>query len=575
MRKIIIAFSILATLGLVAQPEDQEKSVGSVEINVIDQYKASIKQAVKLSNQPNFKDTVTKKLPVNYSIRSQSLNFKYNPKAIAPAKIKKTRLPKLPRNLITVGFGTAVTSLFEIYTGSSRSKNNSWGAHARYFYTQGGVKDIVFDNAPYRETEVDLYYQHLYRNYRLHTDLDANFDRASYYGIADNSLSAGYSKDLEYRNYNRFGGQFSIDGINSKSRKLFRKAGIGYHYLTDNYGAQEHTLDIPTQWLIPMQNEDFYTDFNFYYQKTTYGIDSLTTAIGDTGSSPSFFTAQFMPKIKSNFGALYFTVGLNIYTNSESKTGENPENKTRVYFFPELTADIEIVPNVLAAYAGWTGELENNNIWNLKQRNPYINPFVQLQATATHNIYLGIKGKITNNLVYNLQAKYNLVDNMALFYRDPLAYFNSKGFDVLYDNAQVSGLFGEIKLETNIGLDVAGFAQYNSYQMKNYAHAYHLPNFKSGVIVDYNWKEKVKLTTNITYVGERTAFDHSLFETGVTPRNPILGGYMDVRLGAEYKYNKNLSAFFDITNLLSQGYQVWYDYPVQQIRFLIGLSYRF
>jgi len=350
---------------------------------------------------------------------------------------------------------------------------------------------------------------------------------------------------------------------------------VGYHYLTDNYGATEHTLAIPTQWLIPLQSENFYTNFNFYYQKTNFGIDSLNTAIGDTGSAPSFFTAQFLPKIQSNFGDLYFTVGLNIYSNSESKTGENPNNKTRIYFFPELTADIEIVPNILAAYAGWTGTLDNNNIWSLKEQNPYINPFVQLQATATHNIYVGVKGKITNNLVYNLQGKYNLIDNMPMFYRDPLNYTNGLGFDVIYDKAQVLGLFGEIKLETNIGLNVAGFVDYRSYQVKNHDFAYHLPNLKSGVIVDYNWKEKITLTTNITYVGERTAFDHSLFTTGITQRNPILAGYVDVRLGAEYKYNKNLSAFFDITNLLSQRYQTWYGYPTQQIRFLVGLSYRF
>ncbi len=574
MKKILVVFCVLTTMGLIAQPTDK-KNVGSVEINVIDHYKASVKQAVKISEQPNFKDTVTKKLPVNYRIDSRSLNFKYNPKAIAPAKIKKTRLAKLPRNLVTVGFGTSVTPLFEIYTGSSRNKNSSWGAHARYFYTQGGVRDIVFDKTPYRETEVDLYYQKLFRKYRLHTDLDANLDRASYYGITDDVFSTGFNEDLTWRNYNRFGGKVSIEGINSKSRAFFRKAAVGYHFLSDNYGTTEQTFSLPTQWLIPLQNEDFYTDFNFYYQNTTYGIDSLTTALGDTGSSPAFFTAQFLPKIKSNFGMLYFTVGLNIYTNSESRTGENPENKTRVYFFPELTFDLDLVPNILAAYAGWTGTLENNNIWSLKEQNPYINPFVQLQATATNNMFIGVKGKITNNLVYNLQAKYNLVDNMAIFYRDPRTFLSSKGFDVIYDKAQVVGLFGEVKLETKIGLDIAAFAEYRSYKLKNLAFAYNVPNIKSGVVIDYNWKEKITLTTNITYVGERTAFDHSLFTEGTTPRNPILGAYVDVRLGAEYKYNQNLSAFFNVTNLLSQRYQTWYGYPTQQIRFLIGLSYRF
>jgi len=54
-----------------------------------------------------------------------------------------------------------------------------------------------------------------------------------------------------------------------------------------------------------------------------------------------------------------------------------------------------------------------------------------------------------------------------------------------------------------------------------------------------------------------------------------LKGYVDLRLGAEYRYNDDLSAFINVTNLLSQNYQTWYSYPTQQIRFLMGLTYRF
>ena len=233
------------------------------------------------------------------------------------------------------------------------------------------------------------------------------------------------------------------------------------------------------------------------------------------------------------------------------------------------------MPSVLAAYAGWTGSLTNNSIWSLKDENPYINPFTNLQATSENRIYAGVKGKITKNLVYNLQAKYLLVDNMALFYRSPLTYRSSKGFEVLYDDAQVISLFGEIKLETSIGLDFGGFMQYDSYNMKSYDQAFHKPNLQTGIIATYNWKEKIVLTTNLTFVGERTAFEHSLYEAGTTTEYPILKGYADLRLGAEYRYNSDLSAFINVTNLLSQNYQTWYSYPTQQIRFLMGLTYRF
>ena len=576
MKKQILFVCVLASFGLFAQGDDKDKKqVGSVEINVIDDYKASVKQAVKISQQPNFKDTVTKKLPVNYSIRSQRLKFQYNPKAIAPARIKRTRLPKLPQNMVTLGFGTGLTPLAEIYTGSSRNKNSGWGAHAKYFSTQGGVRDIIYDEAPFRESEIDAYYKYIFKRYKIVADLDANFDQSSYYGMMTDSLPEGYTDELEQRNYNRFGGQFLIENVNAKSRSLFRSAAVNYHYLFDNYNTKEHTLAIPTEWLLQVQDEDIYTSFNVAYQQSAFGIDSINNVMGDTGTAPSFLQLQLKPRIKSNYGRFYFTVGLNINTNTENKTMTNPEGKTRVYFYPELTMDVAIVPSVLAAYAGWTGELINNSIWSLKNQNPFINPLTDMQATSENRIYAGVKGKITKNLVYNLQAKYSLIDNMVLFYRNPLTYRTSKGFEALYDNAQVLGLFGEVKLETSIALDVAGFVEYNSYNMKNFEFAYHMPNLQTGIVATYNWKEKIVLTTNFSYVGERTAFDHSLFENGTTTEYPILNGYVDLRLGAEYRYNSDLSAFINVTNLLSQNYQTWYGYPVQQIRFLMGLTYRF
>jgi hypothetical protein len=485
------------------------------------------------------------------------------------------RLPKLPQNMVTLGFGTGITPLAEIYTGSSRNKNSGWGAHAKYFSTQGGVKGIIYDKSPFRESEVDVYYKHIYKKYRIVADLDANFDQSSYYGMMAGALPEGFSDDLEIRNFNRFGGQFLIENVNSKSRALFRNAAVNYHYLMDNYNTAEQTLNIPTSWLFQVQDEDIYTDLNVYYQKSAFGMDSINMALGDTGTAPSFLQVQFLPKIKSNFKRLYFTVGLNINTNSENRTSAYPEGKTKVFFYPELTADIAIVPSVLAAYAGWTGQLTNNSIWSLKDENPFINTFTNMQATSENRIYAGVKGKITNNVVYNLQAKYRLIDNMVLFYRSPLTYATSKGFEVLYDDAQVISLFGEVKFETPIGLDFAGFAQYDNYNMKTFAHAYHLPNLQTGIIASYNWKEKIVLTTNMTYVGERTAFDHSLYENATTTEYPILKGYVDLRLGAEYRYNSDLSAFINVTNLLSQNYQTWYSYPTQQIRFLMGLTYRF
>jgi hypothetical protein len=54
-----------------------------------------------------------------------------------------------------------------------------------------------------------------------------------------------------------------------------------------------------------------------------------------------------------------------------------------------------------------------------------------------------------------------------------------------------------------------------------------------------------------------------------------LGGIVDFNLGISYRYNKRVTAFFQLNNMLSQRYNDWYNYPVQPIQIMGGISLRF
>ena len=113
MKKIFVASAMLFVFGSSAQAQP-EKNVGSVEVNVVDQYKASIKEASKIANQPDFVDTTTAKLPVSYSIKPQMLSFVYKPAPIQPVRVSGVRLGKLPANMIRLGGGIYGSALAEI-----------------------------------------------------------------------------------------------------------------------------------------------------------------------------------------------------------------------------------------------------------------------------------------------------------------------------------------------------------------------------------------------------------------------------------------------------------------------------
>ena len=54
-----------------------------------------------------------------------------------------------------------------------------------------------------------------------------------------------------------------------------------------------------------------------------------------------------------------------------------------------------------------------------------------------------------------------------------------------------------------------------------------------------------------------------------------LGPIIDINLGFEYRYNTRVSAFLQINNLASQRYYRWYNYPVQTIQIMAGVTARF
>jgi outer membrane receptor protein involved in Fe transport len=54
-----------------------------------------------------------------------------------------------------------------------------------------------------------------------------------------------------------------------------------------------------------------------------------------------------------------------------------------------------------------------------------------------------------------------------------------------------------------------------------------------------------------------------------------LGAIVDINLGVEYRYNTRVSAFLQINNLASQQYYRWYNYPVQPIQVMAGVTARF
>lgn len=571
MSKAYITATILfAGLSLWAQPE---KNVGNIEINVVDQYRANIKQASKISRQPDFTDSTTSKLPVRYGITPQMLVFVYQPQLIQPVKVSGVKLPKLPTSMVKIGGGNYTTSLAEVLIGSARSQSFSWDVGLRHFGSRGGVKGIVYDQNPFYENAIYGDLGWVKGDYRLKAKLGADWNINSYYGVPKELDDSFIPGELYQNNFQRYHTRLQFDRIYRMNQTAFRNSGVGYHYFTNNWQTNEHNLDVNTLWELPKEIEN-------HIVGAQVNVLWLNTQRGFSGLATNQLNVQFFPTIKGKYNWLNYTLGLNFNTfiTTQTLAESEPEKDFTPFIFPEIRGEVIVVREVLSVFGGWTGDVRANSTYSLMQQNPFILPEVNLLPTAQNRFYAGLNGVLARNITFKAEAAFNFVRDMALFYRngDSLTQlFNDTplpAFDVRYARGNYSKLRGELIYKIK-NTDVGIFGEVFNYNLKINDLAitpYHLPRTRMGIDARHRLQDKVTIQAALAFLGGREALDSDglLFESRMKD-------IWDVRLGVNYNINNNLSAAVEVNNLAAQQYDLWLGYAAQRARVMLSLMYKF
>ncbi|HOW25420.1 MAG TPA: hypothetical protein PK711_07090 [Bacteroidales bacterium] len=550
---------IIVPLYLTLTVNAQQELPYTEEITVISPYKPTIAESSKISMNPRIEPQDLQKPELTYSIQDHLIQTTFEPQRIKPASIAGEPIDKLYRNFIRGGFGNYRTPYLEFFAGSLRSKKFAFGAHLRHL-SSGEMKD--HPSSSQGDNTIDLWGKKFLKKHTLSGNLLYDRKMVHYYGYND-SLSEHWdvSKDKLKQIYNLVGMTANLEGRYTKD-KWNAGAGFGYSYLFNRDDSKEHHGELAVNLgkdlhFIGASDEEslsvrIYGDI--YGNRDTAHV--LTSAV--TGLEPV---------LRVTLDEYSFLAGFNASLGIDSTS--------TLHFYPVVEAAVTIIPGTLKAYIGLKGGLKRNSFRILSDENPYLISTPDMKFTSErYNLYGGVRSRIGKFVDWMVLVEGSGFDNLAFFVNDTSTQRNddlNNQFAVIYDHGKLIHGKTEIAFQKTRKLTFLLSANYYQYTLDHESEAWHKPAFDLDFQGKYNLQEKFVFTTNIIYRGKSFA---KTWETNLVSIKK-LDGFVDLNLGLEYRYNKNLSAFAQVNNLTNQTYYRWNGYASQRLNAMIGVTYAF
>ncbi len=563
---IILVLITLSSTLLFSQEKD---TINTGVINVVKPYTPTISDAFKVKETPSIDDeeTATKK-DIKYNIFSFPVASTFTPAKGKAAMVEKSKPVKLYDNYATLGVGTYTTILGEVYLNNAISRTESVSGYISHHSSQGGIEDLLLDDK-FSNSKINVNYSNRLRD--LTWNVEAGFQHQMYnwYGLPQSMVTVASANDIDGK-HSFFGAHLGSDVtfentyINSGSF-LFRRFG-------DNQGSGENRFVIKSTIDLPINREEISTDIVFDYLGGAFDRSYETTDELKYGN----FQIGVTPKYQLKQDDLTVNLGASVFYLNDTEA-----NDSKVYIYPNVTASYRLVNDILIAYGGVKGSLIQNSYYDFATENPFVSPTLFIQPTdQLYNAYVGLKGKVSSNMSYNISGRYISDRNKALFINNNITatsqdYSYGNSFGIVYDDVDIFSLAGEINVDVNRNFKLGIKAEYFSYTSDTQVEAWNLPDIKGSLFLDYQINEHWFAGANVFYVGERK--DQVLLTTfpAVTYRTNNLDSYFDANLHLGYHVNDQLSVFAKANNLADDGYQRWQNFPVQRIQLLAGATYKF
>jgi hypothetical protein len=586
---IVLLFAGLQTT--FAQKKDE--NIGTEVVNVVKSYTPTVSDAFKVKETPTLDDDETaKKEVINYNIFSFPVASTFAPAKGRAASVDKTAQERLYKNYATLGFGTYATANAELFITEDVNETDFVAGMLRHRSSQGNIEGVLLDDKFY-DTGLDITYGSKKQTYNWNLDLGYQNQVYNWYGLpknfGDNLLESEQNNLINSINPQQSYHNFYIGGTIGAAESFFDKATIKYNRFWDATGSEEnHVIFKPS---INLGVADYFFKLNFTVDYlnakfdqaySTVPLNPATTFPGENANlilsgNPNFQLVKDDLSVNVGVEVTYLSTLKNTYDGVDAGTDG------QLFVYPKITASYKVVGDLMIAYAGAEGGLQQNSYREFTNINPFLSPTQIIRPTDNQfDVYLGLKGKLTNAVSYNVRGSYLSENNRALFIANEYtqtpnneAYMFGNSFSVVYDNINTLNFFGELKADFSKNVAFGINASFSTFNTDMQAEAWNLPQIQVGSNLDVNITKKWFAGANVFFVGERMDFQIDQSFTVIGEDKRTLGAYFDANLNVGYRHNERLTAFVKANNIANQAYQRWLNYPVQQFQLLLGASYKF
>ncbi|GAL64137.1 hypothetical protein [Algibacter lectus] len=393
-RILTVATTCIATLGYAQSKQNDTLNTGVID--VVKPYAPSISDAFKVKEAPTLDDATTEtKKEIKYNIFSFPVASTFTPSKGKAAVVEKAKPVKLFDNYATLGVGSYTTILGEVYLNHAISRNESVGGYVSHHSSGGNIEGVEFDDG-FSDSKINVNYASRMRDMAWNVEGGFQYSNYNWYGVPDSQVVFAQDDNINVGHafYNaHVGGDISFEDtyINSGS-VLFRR-------FADNQSSGENRFIAKGKVDVPVNGEEISTEVKIDYLGG--GFSNLYSGLGsiDYGN----FQVGIMPSYQLIRDDLTLNLGVSAYYLNDTESGSN-----NFYIYPNITATYRVVSDVVIAYGGIQGDLEQNSYYDFATENPFVSPTLFITPTdKQYNAYVGLKGKLSSTMSYNVNGSMN------------------------------------------------------------------------------------------------------------------------------------------------------------------------